>query len=116
MRTIEVKTICGKHCLSPEEGEILFNELQEALKWKEPIILDFSEVETVASSFLNTAVGKLFGKFNYDFLDTNLRWSGLDQQDSRIMKIVIENAKEHFRKTKEQRKAAVRITDRVLGD
>ena len=116
MRTLKVEAICGKHCLSPEEGEVLYQELFESLQRKEEILLEFSGVETVASSFLNIAVGKLFGKFDHGFIESNLRWSGLDPQDDRIMKIVIENAKEHFRKTETQRKAAARITDRVLGE
>lgn len=116
MRTIRVQTICGKHCLSPEEGEALFKEVYETLRRGDHVCLDFSGVETLASSFLNTAVGRLFGKFDHDLVESRLRWSGLDRQDERIIKLVIENAKDHFRRTQAERKAAARIVERAFGE
>ena len=116
MNTLKVGSICGKHCLSPDEGEALYNELYEALQKGEDILLDFSGVETLASSFLNTAVGRLFGKFDYGFINAKLHWLGLDQQDERVMRLVIENAKEHFRKTETEREATARIAGRAIGE
>lgn len=114
MWTLQVESICGRHCLSPDEGEVLYKELYERLRNGENILLDFSGVETLASSFLNTAVGRLFGKFDHSFVESKLRWSGLDEQDEKVMRVVIDNAKEHFRKTKAERKAAARIVDKAL--
>lgn len=116
MRRILVKNVCGAHCLSPDEGEALFKEAYELLRIDEDILLDFIGVETLASSFLNTAVGRLFGKFDHSFVEGKLRWSNLDEQDERVLKLVIENAKDHFGKTEAQRKAALRIVDTAIGD
>lgn len=116
MRTLKVDEICGKHCLSPEEGEILYKELHQALQRQEDILLDFRGIDTIASSFLNTAVGRLYGRFEHSFLDSKLSWTGLDPQDERVLRIVIENAKDHFRKPETLRKVAARIAYTAPGE
>lgn len=116
MRTLKVEAICGKHCLSPDDGEALYKELYESLQRDQDILLDFSGVETMASSFLNVAVGRLYGKYDHAFVDAKVRWSGLDEQDDKIMRLVIDNAKEHFRRTEAERKAAARIAYKAIGE
>jgi hypothetical protein len=116
MRILAVEALCGRHCLSPDEGEVLYKELYETLRKGEDVLLDFSEVETTASSFLNFAVGRLYGKFDHGFVDSRVRWSGLDQQDDRVLRLVIDNAKEHFRRGEAERKAAARIAHKVIGE
>lgn len=116
MRTLKVSIICGKHCLAPDEGEALFKEIYGTLQKGEDVLLDFNGVDTLASSFLNTAVGRLFGKFDYGFLDARLQWVGLDQQDERVLRLVIENAKEHFQKSEAEREITAKIVRRAIGE
>lgn len=96
--SIKLLEVCGPHCISPEKGEALHRTIVPSLKSGAHVTLDFEGVQTVASLFLNPAIGRLYGLFDYAFIDSHLHLTGADEIDSRSLSIVIENAKDHYRK------------------
>ena len=101
MRIIE---ICGPHCVAIQDGENVYKKITENLDKDLFVRLDFTGINTLTSSFLNAAIGKLFGKYNIIELEKRLSWKGLDESDTQLINLVIENAKEYFSKEKEKRK------------
>lgn len=97
---IQIVKKCGPHCVGIEEGESLFNEIFPILNAGNRVILDFKEVLTITSSFLNASIGKLFGQLKNGTFEDRIRWDNLDENDQQLIQLVIENAKEHFSKTK----------------
>lgn len=95
--TVSVRKQCGSHCVAPEDAESLFNQVSHLLKDGENVTLDFQGVETLASSFLNVAIGRLFGQFNPNFLEKHLQWSGVDRTDNQLIDLVIRNAVDHYK-------------------
>lgn len=100
---ITVRDICGAHCVGPEEAENVFDLVVRALRAGERVRLDFAGVETLASSFLNVALGRLYGDLPNDVVDTLLEYQGIDAADDRIIRVVIRNAKDHYAQTAKQR-------------
>jgi hypothetical protein len=106
---IAVQKVCGEHCIAPDEGERLYEEALRALKAGFDVTLDFSGVETLASSFLNVAVGRLYGALDHKFIDAGLHWTGADEADDGIIRLVIRNAKEHYQQSSTQREIQQQI-------
>ena len=45
--------------LTQEQGDVIFQEIDSSFKQKKDIFLDFSNVESMISPFLNNAIGQL---------------------------------------------------------
>ena len=97
---IDVSQIVNKELATiREDGVLLYEEIGIGLDKKERVIVDFSNIKMIISSFLNAAIGKLYGDYSYDFIDENLEIVGLDEDDTELLKdIVIPNAKSFFEK------------------
>lgn len=102
-KPILVKETCGAHCVGPEEAERLFDLLEPALRAGGRVQLDFTGVDTLASSFLNVALGRLYGHLPASDVDALLEYKGLDPTDDRVVKLVVKNAKEHYAQSARQR-------------
>lgn len=100
---INVKSIVGPFCVDPDDGNQIRGAVAAALRRGDAVDLDFTEVATITSSFLNRAVGELFGEFSHDVLDGGLSWTGLDQADESLMRLVRDNAIRYFSATDQQR-------------
>jgi hypothetical protein len=111
---LKVKDSCGSHCVGIEEGEKVFDRIEEAFKSGRKICLNFEGVLTITSSFLNASVGRLLAYFKEEDVEENLIWSGLDRRDEELIRLVISNAKEHFAKTKPEQQVENDIVERNI--
>ncbi len=64
---IEVKRI-SKGQLDHEAGSMVYYPIKDALRKNLPVIIDFSGIETLTSSFLNTSFRLLSKDFEYEHL------------------------------------------------
>lgn len=53
-------------CYSWREGEIVANAIRSALKSEQTVVLSFSGVDDVPSSFVNAAFVSLLNEYNFD--------------------------------------------------
>lgn len=104
----------GPHCVSPEDGQRLFDRLVEALRLGKSIGLDFTKVETISTVFLNVAIGKLFGRFEADLIERLVRWGNIADADDRLIRLVIRNAKAHYKMSAEARAREAEIVSKAL--
>ena len=100
---ISVAELCGPICVDPEDGARLFEETVRAIVRGESVCLDFAGVSTLTSSFLNTAIGCLYGRFSADNLAARLSWIGLDETDESVLRLVRDNAIRFFKVSPDQR-------------
>ena len=107
--TIDVAKLCGgPYCVDPDDGVRVAAPAVDVLRHGEPVCLDFTGVTTLTSSFLNVAIGALYGQFDADFLDGNLRWIGVDTTDESLIRLVRDNAIRYFSAALEQREQLAR--------
>lgn len=82
--------------VSTEEGEKLFKIINEYFLAEKEVILDFDKIELIVSTFLNAAVGQLYGKYTTEFIQTHLTIYNMSVDDLIILKKVTDRAKEYF--------------------
>jgi len=107
MPTILVVDQIGPFCVSPEDGARLRVLIRESLDRQEVVTLDFTGVTTLASLFLNNAVGCLYAHYPKEILEERLSWTGLDPADESVIRFVKRNAIRFYSARAEQQEALI---------
>lgn len=68
----------------------------EGFRTNQVVHVDFSDMTTVLSTFLNNAIGTLYKDYTSEFLNENLKIENLSDDDMFILKRVIKRAKEFY--------------------
>ena len=87
----------GPLCVSAEDGQGRHDKIVPLLRDGQKVTLSFEQVETLISTFLNAAVGQLYGEFPEDRIRELLSVRDMDEDDMAILKRVVENAKAYFK-------------------
>lgn len=96
-KTISIFDIVGgKAAVSTEDGERVFETLSAFLDKDYKVVIDFANIETLITTFLNAAIGQLYSKYDGPFLRERLKVSNLAPEDRDRMIKTIERAKEYF--------------------
>lgn len=111
MLDIRVNDLFGPICVDPDDAATLCNMAHDALGQGDTVCLDFTGVTTLASLFLNTAVGCLYAYFGKDDLDRRLLWKGLDPTDESVMRFVQRNAIRFYSANRTQQEALLQSTE-----
>ena len=82
--------------LTQEDGNIIYNEISSAIKENAHIILDFSQVESIITPFLNNAIGQLYGTFTSEQITEHLTMRNFPPEKNSTLNIVIANAKNFY--------------------
>lgn len=75
METITINIaslIQSPSALTREQGKIVYDEIMHNLNTGDKVILDFKEIESIITPFLNVSIGKLYENYNSDQLNTQL--------------------------------------------
>lgn len=95
------------------EGVKVYETIEKYLDKKEKVEVDFSNITIVVSSFLNAAIGKLYGKYSDEVIEQNIEVLGLNDDDIELLNdIVIPNAKSFF----ENQSKIETIEENVMGE
>lgn len=109
MRHIAVKELVGENAMTLNDGEAVFSQIHDLLVHGETVELDFNGVEIFASPFFNAGIGRLLADCQPDILNSRLKFQHLSALGDRILRRVIENAKEYYAASLEQRQTIDRI-------
>lgn len=82
--------------LTQEDGNIIYNEIVLAIEQKTPIVLDFEQIESMISPFLNNAIGQLYGKFTTQQIVEFVEMKNFPKEKTSTLNIVIANAKKFY--------------------
>ena len=88
--------IGGNAAVSSDDGDIIFQRVDKVFKGETPVILDFINIEIIVSTFLNAAIGQLYGSYDTEFIRTHLKVENMSNDDLGILKKVVDRAKEYF--------------------
>lgn len=82
--------------LTREQGEIVYHNIVKSIESGKSVTLDFLEIESLISPFLNVAIGKLYEKFTSEILQERLKIVNLPKGKATTFKLVIDNAKRYY--------------------
>ena len=100
MKSIELnirEELGSPSALTREQGEIIYSRIYPVLKSGGDVTLDFGEIESIITPFLNVAIGKLYKDFSSDQLNEHLQISNATNSLYSKMRMVIENAKRFYK-------------------
>ena len=92
----EIFTLIGKNCITPGDGQKVYDLVHAELLADRPVEIDFAGVEIFASPFFNFAIGQLLRDIQPEKLNRLLKVSNLNQVGKQILKLVIENSKRYY--------------------
>ena len=93
---IKVCDVIGNRATDMEQGDKIYNIIVGCFKQGEKVRLDFNNMITILSAFLNNAIGALYKDYDSAFLKDNLEILGLHEDDMFILNRVIKRAKEFY--------------------
>ncbi|RMD96482.1 MAG: DUF4325 domain-containing protein [Calditrichaeota bacterium] len=82
--------------VSTDDGDTLFKLISKALENEAQVVLDFTNIDFITSTFLNAAIGQLYSKYDSSFLKRHLRVKNMQEEDLVLLKKVVDRAKEYF--------------------
>lgn len=93
MNLIVIKDeINKKDAINSKEGSLIFEKIKPFVEKKEKVVIDFTDIDLVLSTFLNPAIGQLYFLFDKDKVDYTLEYSNLMDVDKETLDKVIQNA------------------------
>ena len=83
-------------CVSTDDGQIIHDKIAPLLREGKKASVSFAKVETIISTFLNAAIGQLYGEFTDEQIKTFLSVIDMEQSDLALLKRVVDNARIYF--------------------
>ena len=83
--------------LTREQGEIIYKKILPVLITGGHFTLDFGEVESIITPFLNVSIGKLYSSLSSEQLNEHLRIVNAPDSLYSKMRMVVENAKRFYK-------------------
>lgn len=90
------KKIGNPSALTQEDGNLIYDEITQAIRQNIPIVLDFVDIESMISPFLNNAIGQLYGKFTSQQISELVIIRNFPKEKTSTLNIVIANAKKYY--------------------
>lgn len=115
MKTIEfniASLIKSPSALTREQGNVVYEKIVQNLNAGNKVILDFKDIESIITPFLNVSIGKLYENFSSDQLNTNLTVANLPEGTASKFQIVIKNAKNYYANKNAFQKAVYEVIDK----
>lgn len=95
---IRVLDYVGDRATDMRQGDEIYKLIVNGFNKKEKVYIDFSDMTTILSTFLNNAIGTLYKDYTSDFLNENLKIVNICKDDLFILKRVINRAKDFYAK------------------
>lgn len=82
--------------ITQELGDIIYDEINKSIENSEEIILDFKDIESIITPFLNNSIGKLYGKYTSEKISRFLHIENMPKEKISTVNMVINNAKKYY--------------------
>lgn len=104
-----IHDLVGKHCMTPQDGQKVYDLIHPELLAERPVELDFAGVDFFASPFFNFAIGQLLRDIPPETLNRLLKVSNLNRVGRQILRQVIENSKQYYSSDENTRQAVDKV-------
>jgi len=92
--TLSVFEIIGSPlCVASDDGEKVYERIRKAIRQGRSVVLSFVNITSMVPTFLNVAIGQLYGQFSGEEIRTKLTVKDMEPDDLFLLKRVIETAK-----------------------
>lgn len=96
--TLRINEVVGSSlCVTSQDGQKIFGQIQQALKDRKNVRLSFQNVESLTPAFLNAGIGQLYGFFDHEYLKKSLSVADMEKDHQALLKSIIETAKLYFK-------------------
>lgn len=97
VKTINVSKLIGSpSALTVEQGDQLYNEIIIWIKTGKKVEIDFSEIESIITPFLNASIGRLYENFTSEQLQERMSIINQPTGTNHKFNMVIRNAKQFY--------------------
>lgn len=97
MDEIKVAEILNsRYAVSTEDGARIYELVSNSFTKKTDVEIDFENVELIVSTFLNAAIGQLYGVYTTEYIQQHLAISNMSNEDLDVLKKVTDRAKTYF--------------------
>ena len=104
------KVVDNSLCVASSDGDKLYEHIAKALEADSCVMLSFNGVTLLTSAFLNSAIGRLYGKFSEEKIRALLKVEDIEHDDKLLIKAVADNAKQYF-KDPQRYKQAIKVAE-----
>ena len=112
MKQIDVAKVIGSpSALTQIQGDDIYHLLVSSFEKGEKVELDFSNVESMISPFLNNAIGQLYGKSTSEVIKEFLELKNFPSNKNATLNVVISNAKKFYSNKENYEKVAKDVFD-----
>ena len=96
----------GPSCVASDDGQKVYDRIAAALKEGRSVTVSFADVMSLTPTFLNAAIGQLYGSFTEKQIRSMLKVQDAQPNDLALLKRVVETAKQYFRNPQRFQQAA----------
>lgn len=95
--TLNIASLIGSpSALTREQGSIIYTQIIQNLNSGNKVILDFQDIESLITPFLNVSIGKLYETYNSTQLNAQLEIKNPPEGTNAKFQMVIANAKQYY--------------------
>ncbi len=92
-KIIDINTICGDKIYTRDDGHVLYNAVDDALKHYDKAIVQFNEKEIASESFLDEAIVEHYLRPQHDDVTNRIVLQGVSKSDQILLKKIFEYRK-----------------------
>jgi len=83
-------------CVEAKDGENVYPLIKQAINEDFQVKLLFSDIKTLTTAFLNTAIGQIYGEFSEEEVKSHLSVDEISNAQAITLKRVIDTAKQYY--------------------
>lgn len=96
-RRLSLTRIVGSpFCVAIDDGNAVHGQIADAIDHGAMAIVSFAGAKRLTTAFLNAAIGQLYNEYQEETVRERLRVVDASQDDLRLLKRVVDNAKTFF--------------------
>ncbi len=108
--TLPVFEIVGSSlCVASDDGEKVYERIRKAITQGRSAALSFMNVTSTTPTFLNVAIGQLYGVFSEEEIRAKLTVKDMEPEDLVLLKRVVETAKAYCKNLELHKKATAEL-------
>lgn len=91
-----VDLIQSPSALTREQGKIIYDKIIDYIQDGTKVLIDFTDIESLITPFLNVAIGKLYENYSSEQLKSLIEFINIPKGTSSKFQLVIDNAKQYY--------------------